>query len=344
MIIDNETILILDQLYDSNLKKFIYYENINKIELFIEDYKIDKDYYDNLMIQEKIEFDEPILIIDTLHSCWTHAFIDNVFPYFWTFLNIQDKLKIDKINFFIRKKLMLLYPNNVNKITNDNKYIKNYQVLLDIIPHNKLIFEHLISDKKIYLFKKCIHYILNDKWQKSIWNCIDYYYCRTYLKKDVIYNDEIIKKNLDIFKKYILDKYNIEKKIKNNNVNIVILNKKNHKDNTSKIIEIPYLDDIINLINQYNYINFNGVQYLEDIDFSEQIKIFLDNDIIISSHGGALLHMIHFENKLFIEFFNNEKTNTMYKRISNFTNNKLIQININDLKNNILEIIKNIIH
>jgi hypothetical protein len=68
----------------------------------------------------------------------------------------------------------------LSKITPEGKYKKNYQTLLDLIPHNKLIFEHLIEPNKVYLFKNYIHYILDDKWQRSVYNCVNYYFARNY--------------------------------------------------------------------------------------------------------------------------------------------------------------------
>lgn len=338
--IDKETILVKSQIYDGKLKKFIYTNKFDNIDTFIEDYLVKKTNYDKTFCTV---LDTPTLVINTLHSCWTHAFIDSIFPYFWSYLYAKQKFSCEQINIFIRKGLILQYPNsNLSKITTEGKYKKNYQTLLDLIPHDKLIFEHLIEPNKVYLFNNCIHYILDDKWQRSFWNCVDYYFARNYLKSNIIYNDKIIKGRLDEFKAHILNKHQIKPYVKTDKTNIVILNKKKHPDNTAILLQIPYLDQIINLINLKQNVNFNGVKYFEDLDFKEQIQIIENNDIILSVHGGAMLHMIFGENKLYIEFFNNEKTNSMYKRVANISNNKLVQINVNFSERNIIDNIKNL--
>lgn len=342
--IDRETILVKDQIYSSYEKKFIYPHNFTNISEFVEDYKIDKNLYTNYLKSNIIQINEPTLIVNTLHSCWSHAFIDYVFPFFWSYLYIRKRFNVEKINIFVRKELILKYPeNNLTKITTDGKYKKNYQAVLDLIPHNNLYFEHLLPNNQIYKFTNCIHYILDDKWQRSVYNCVDYYFARNYLKSNVIYSDNFISNKLDEFKTHVLKKYQLTKLETNQDkLNLVILDKKVHPDNTAILLQIPYLNNIIELIDK-SKINFNGVKYFEDLELNEQIQIILDNDIIISPHGGALLHMIFGKNKQYIEFFNNIKTTTMYQRVSSLTNNKLIQININTPKSEILKLISNLL-
>ena len=127
---------------------------------------------------------------------------------------------------------------------------------------------------------------MNDKNQRSVYNCKEYYYNRTHTSlANVKYNDDIIKRYLDNFSKLLLERYNLsEYKCINTDSkkNVILLNKKIYKYNTSnnRLVTIPHLDMIIEIINSNSNINFNGVKYLEDLEFHEQVKIFIDNDII----------------------------------------------------------------
>lgn len=342
---DSETINITNCLYSSIKQKFILkneYNNLNFLKNYIEEFYFDNKYYLNNEIdnsEHKIKIiDEPVIIINTLHSCWSHAFIDFVFPYYWTYENIKNKFNIDEIIIFVRKGKFEEFPNNKNFVTENNLYIKNYQNILNIIPHKKIIFEHLLEDNILYKFNNSFHYILNDKHQRSIWNCKEYYYNRIHTSiSNVKYNDIIIKKYLNNFSKLLLDRYNLSNYNNNNNnskKNIIILNKKIDKYNTSnsRLVTIPYLDYIIKIINSNSNLNFNGIKYLEDLEFVEQVKIFIDNDIILSAHGGSLLHMINVSNKTIIEFINDINTSSMFKRACQITNNNHIQYHVNQEK------------
>lgn len=56
--------------------------------------------------------EEPVIVMDTLHSCFSHAIIDSCFPIYWVVDDLVSKNIIpDKnIRIFIRKNLVLAYP------------------------------------------------------------------------------------------------------------------------------------------------------------------------------------------------------------------------------------------
>lgn len=345
---DNESIYITNCLYNSKEQKFILKNednSFNNLNNYFEKIYFNDNYYSNFHLIEcnyKIKvIDKPVFVVNTLHCCWSHAFIDFVFPYYWTYENIKNKFNINNIIFFVRKEKFQQFPNNKKFVAENNLYIKNYQNILNIIPHSEIIFEHLLEENILYKFNNSFHYILNDKHQRSLWNCKEYYYNRIHTSLiNVKYNDNIIRNYLNNFSKQLLDTYNLSNysNTNNTNKNIIILNKKFHKDNTSnsRLVTIPYLDNIIEIINLDSNVNFNGVKYLEDLDFVEQVKIFIDNNIIISAHGGSLLHMINVSNKTIIEFINDYNTSSMFKRVCQITNNKHIQYHVNQEKSSLI--------
>ena len=337
---DGETIHVSNQVYDINNKKFIFKDNFKDLNLFVEQYEVNNEKYDKINNLSNIQnYNEPTLVIHTLHDCWSHTYIDFMFPFFWTYYNIKNKYNIEKINFFVRKGKILQYKHNQENISNNKYNRQSFQTLIELIPYNNLIFEHLIHENKYIIFKDCYHYILDDKFQRSPWNCIDYYYNRYILKENIKYTDKIILEYLTKFSEHIFKKYNIILKANDEKKNVVIINKKQRRDNTATLITVPNLDYIVNIITNNKNYTYNGIKYFEDLDFKKQIETINDNDIIISVHGGALLHMIHGRNKLYIEYFNDSRTNSMYQRVSSLTNNRLLQLHVNSNKTDIYNIL-----
>ena len=337
---DGETIHVTNQIYDKQSKKFIFKTTFNNLNLYVEDFDINNTKYDSIIgLSNNNIYNEPTIVIHTLHACWSHAYIDFMFSFFWTYSNLKEKYNINEVNFFIRKGKMLMYKHNQDAVIN-NKYKKNFQTLIELIPHNNLIFEHLLHGDTTLLFKNCYHYILDDRFQRSPYNCRNYYFNRHTHIENVKYNDKTISEYLTKFSEHIFKKYNLnQKENSNKQKNIVILNKKPHPDNTMAIITIPNLEYIVDIINNNKNYTYNGIKYFEDLDFKTQLEIIIDNDIIISVHGGALLHMIHGRNKLYIEYFNDSRTNSMYQRVSSLTNNRLLQLPVNSNKSYIYNIL-----
>lgn len=333
MIINNHILKLSNVYYN---KKFI----INNIQLqkkdinkFIDNYEIGN--HDTL--DKNITNIDNMFIIPTLHSCFCHALIDNIFPYFWAINDIENvDNNFGDFLFFIKKKEVHQFSEqNLPLIdSNKGKYKGTFHDIISLV-NNKYIFEHLTDSNTRYLIKNCYFYIGDDRWQRSPWNCIDNYPGRTITIQNVMFNDEVIKKQLNKFIEHVTVNF----KTNSNNITkngIVLLNRKSNIRNINNLLE-----PLLNILNKFE--NFNGVIYLENLTFKEQIQVFLNNTIIITPHGAGMIHNIWSSNKNVIEItFNNTGQNKMYKRICDITNNKIVQIEYQNIVNELPSLLNNV--
>jgi hypothetical protein len=236
---------------------------------------------------------EPVIIIHTLHFCYAHALIDMCFSLYWLKQDLLKKKYIenDNIRIFILEKYIKLYPDKYNLLIdlNNRTYKGAWKDMIQLITPYEILFENTV--KKNIQFKKCFQYInckhdfSYDNFQRSIWNCKQYYNNRCVDIKKVRFSDEIIYEKLLSFRNYILQKYNVESNnIPNKNV-IIIDRKYNRKFNEQKLqLLVEYI--------QNKNVQFNGVHLLEDISFSEQIKLFNSNNVFIFIHGSCLSNLL----------------------------------------------------
>ena len=331
MIIKNQ-ILKLTNIYFNN--KFIISDPPDNINKFISNYSIDK--FTNIKNKKIITIDN-LLVIETLHSCFVHALIDNIFPIFWAINDIKNhEINLHDIPLFIsRRKIDLYLQQNLPLInSNTKKYKGVYHDIISLINDN-YIFEHLIDDKTSYFIKNCYFYILNDndKFQRSPWNSINYYPGRN--TNNTIFSDMEIKTQIIKFRNLVLNKTN-------NNCNIgkgiILINRRENTRNINNLV-LP----LTNILNKFD--SFKGIIYLEDLTFQEQVNIFINNNIIIGPHGAGMIHNIWSSNKFVIEItFKNKDQDKMYKRICDITDNHIIQINYDNIVNEIEKILNDIIN
>ena len=188
MIIKNH-ILKLSNIHFDN--EFIISELPDNINNFTNNYSINK--FTNINNKNIITIDN-LLVVKTLHSCFSHALIDAAFPYFWAINDIKDHdINVNNIQLFIRKEDIYKYKKQNLPLINSNtkKYKGVYHDIISIMNDN-YIFEHLIDNNTTYFIKNCYFYIPNDKWQRSPWNCMNYYPGRNVRLNDTIYTDEQI--------------------------------------------------------------------------------------------------------------------------------------------------------
>ena len=165
-------IQINDLVYNSNENKFIYGSDIPSMENYISNFHIKKFDYKFTRIIEN-----PVFIINSLDECYAHALIDRLFPYFWSIeeLNIKNNLII-----FIKKDKLIKFPVR-KKVINHEKgvYKKSWNDIINLLNPKEIIFEHLLDENSILLFKKSYLYADNNKklkWQRTFWNCNEYQY------------------------------------------------------------------------------------------------------------------------------------------------------------------------
>tara|TARA_B100000424_G_scaffold271728_1_gene276283 strand:- start:12152 stop:13153 length:1002 start_codon:yes stop_codon:yes gene_type:complete len=324
-------ILKLSNIYFDN--KFIISDPPDNINKFISNYSIDK--FTNIKNKKIITINN-LLVIETLHSCFVHALIDNIFPIFWAINDIKNhEINLHDIPLFIsRRKIDLYQKHNLPRInSNTKKYKGVYHDIISLINDN-YIFEHLIDDKTSYFIKNCYFYIFDDKCQRSPWNCINYYYGRNININNTIFSDTEIKNQIIKFRNHVLDKTS-------NNCNkgkgIILINRREISRNINNLV-LP----LTNILNKFD--NFKGVIYLEDLTFQEQINIFINNNIIIGPHGAGMIHNIWSSNKFVIEITFKDRDNKMYKRICDITDNHIIQISHDNIVDKIEKELNKIIN
>jgi capsular polysaccharide biosynthesis protein len=145
-----------------------------------------------------------------------------------------------------------------------------------------------------YLFKKSFIYSANDRWQRSIWNCVHYYPERNICKENVLYTDDYISNILMRFRLHVFNKYNIrtdrdkyERVDVENKKDLIIIERKHNKKISSSL-----LDSIVQEAQKNIQWIYNGIAVLEDMSFSEQIQLFNKNRILIMRHGSSLINLL----------------------------------------------------
>jgi len=312
------TIILDDIKYSENL---IYNFRIKKFQKASSNLSFNS----NLNIVE-----EPVIIINTLHYCYSHALIDMCFSLYWL---IEDLIKYkyienQNIRIFILKIHTKIYNENYKELVNleKNTYNGVWKDMIELITPHQILFENNI--KKSIQFKKCFQYMnckydfTYDNFQRSIWNCSQYYNNRNIDITKVRFTDELIYKKLLSFRNCIFNKYNVESNnISNKNV-IIIDRKYNRKFDKYK------LDLLVEYIHN-KQVQFNGVHILEDMSFSEQIKLFNSNNVFIFIHGSCLSNLLFapFQSIVYeLDIPNMNNNINVIKRICKLTNSEHIRL------------------
>jgi hypothetical protein len=215
---------------------------------------------------------EPIFVIDTLHSCYAHAIIDQIAAYFWVTRNIP------RIKVFIRSRGFIYFTHNLNLI-DDTHYKGVWKSLLEIITPLSPIFEHKLDGSSHYKFKDAYIYPLDDKNQRSIWNCNEYYPGRV-IQTHPRFCDADIYENLQSLRRYVLGNRTLQGK------NILLIDRKVVRRFDNKLlIQLQYICSST----KYNY---EEPYILEDMTFDEQVTLFSEAKVVIFRHGSSLTNLL----------------------------------------------------
>lgn len=311
-----------DILYSSNIiyipetKEFVYNNDSSIIQNI-----------NNIVIIE-----EPVIIIHTLHSCYSHAILDTCFPCFIIIQELKKHNYIDSedIRIMVRDKEIIEHPNfNLPLIDiNESHYKGSYKDIASIITKHKIIFQHL-TNKPIY-FKKLFVYPLFDYWQRSIWNCSQIYPGRDVSIENVRFSDEYLFGYLKKFIERIFEYSNVNLLEKQEN-NLIIIDRKFNRKFCPNILK-----NIEELAKQTNNFSYNGTFILEDISFSEQVNLFNKNRIFIFRHGSALTNLLWVKpNCIIIELTCKEHVThtSVVNRICHLTNSKVITVPYEESEN-----------
>ena len=98
--------------------------------------------------------------------------------------------------------------------------------------------------------------------------------------------------------------------------NLIIIDRKHTRKFASNML-IQLVSEATKNLNR----NFDGVKFLEDLTFEEQVKLFASTKIIICIHGAGLINLLWSQqNSIIFEIDIQTNRSKMYKRISKLTN------------------------
>lgn len=323
MIINHHILKQHDVLFHKNT--FFINDPHDNINNFVSDFKIT----DNVIVKHfnmlgNVEIVENLFVTDSLHFCFSHALVECAFRILWSLYDIQSFIK-DTVNIpvCIRKREICNHKHLYSPIIDDNakKYKGVWHEIMNLVSDN-YFFEYLIDSKTTLLIKNCYFFTLNNTWQRSPWNCTEYYnHQRTVYLKDVLFSDTEIYYHLRRFVKKAKDRYNISHSAINNNV--IIIERKHNR-----FFDEVILNNIISCIQNNNSLSFKGVKMLEDLSLQEQMKLFSENRIFIFRHGSALANLLWVPDKSIIFELDTEPNRKMIvPRIAKVTNSKVYSMN-----------------
>ena len=318
----NKHILKLENVYYVNNKFYVPESpDNNEYKKFIHNFEINN----NFDCQSSKVIDS-ILCFNTLHSCFSHALIDGIFPIYWCIKDINEDPK--NVTLFVRKKSVMDYKlNNLSKIDPVRNRYKGVWNEITSLLSDKIQFEHLIKQDEKILIKKCYFYIIIDYWQRSPWNCMDYYRGRGVLKRNVDFKDDVINSNLVDFSQYVKKNLQLVPN-KKEKPQVIIIDRRNDRK-----WEPEKLNKIIHILLENNNVQYNGIHILENMNLYHQIKLFVENNVFIFRHGSCITHLIWIPNKsiIFDIDVNLHERKNVVRRLATISDSKTIQMNYNDI-------------
>lgn len=339
-------VLHLKNVFWSNKGGFILQSEVEDVGLYLDRYTVSK----NVTYTKTINY--PLIVMDTLHSCFVHAILDGVFSAYMIKHDILEEERIiDDFAVFIRQRHIEMYPEkNMKNIDEENSvYSGVYGELMNVVTKKPIYFEHLLNEDQVFLIKDVYVTKLENENHHSLWNSSLYYPGRYEGKK--IFTDDELEGRLNLFLGDVLNVYELEKRDRSFNKNIIIVDRKTEYRSFGKtwlhqeeeFVENDtnsLLDNLDNILIEQPCLNYKGVVYLEDLSLKEQIEVFQNNDIIITPHGANMVHGLWTNNKIIVEVLYDEKTGPMYKRVLGFTNNKHAQVSPYDIEKFLLLLLK----
>ncbi len=264
-----------------------------------------------------IHIQNPVFSIETLHFCYVHM-IENIFRLYWILQDLLEskELKTDNVTFFIRRNDLMAYANLSDYIlaqylsvidVNKNRYRGAWNDMFNIINTNDLIFESFIIKDCVYLFED-FYVFNNDEQQHSFWNSkfsdpcriLSPHYLNQYrhlfpyiLQKDgetayVRYLDDTIKNKLVSFRKKVLDTYlRSYDSPRDGKRKAILINRKD-----KRVFPESFLQELTDYLKSSTTLDYNGMYFLEDMNFKEQLELFNTNDVFFMIHGAGCANIL----------------------------------------------------
>ena len=235
--------------------------------------------------------DSPVLVVDTIHSCWAHAVVDCVLPWYLYYCKITEKHpdKNKGVTLFIRRRLFDMWKSNYQNLSqNETNFIGSYGQLLSVIPFKEIIFEHKLDS--CVQFRHTYHFLLDETFEKSLWNHPKIYGGQERNRiKDAFHQDQELYNNALSFVRLSREKYQIIQKYEKKKTVIIIERAYNRQFDTEILSRLSCL--LYQNQQQYCY-DFKGIFYLENMSFPEQIKLLSETNVVFARHGAAIVNYL----------------------------------------------------
>lgn len=218
--------------------------------------------------------EEPVFVIHTLHSCYAHAVIDEIAAYFPIIQSLPLGFRV-----CIRRENIEKYPEQNLPLISDTSYKGVWKSLIEILSPLPPIFEHTLDANAHYKFKDCYFYPQDDRYQRSIWNCEEYYAGRGVLLKDVVYSDSVVYANLESLRQHVLKDIILEPS------KILLIERKNDRRFDPGVFSKLHYYCSLSL-------DYDGPSILEDMTFEEQVILFSSAKVVIFRHGSCLTNLL----------------------------------------------------
>jgi hypothetical protein len=250
--------------------------------------------------------------------------LDSCFPIFWV---IDDLLKAGKIadtniRLFVRNH----HPSQSMQMIDETgtTYKGVYNDIIKLITPFSVYFQHTLT--KNYVFKTCFFYPENDRWQRTPWNCIDYYPQRNVPRTEIRFSDDIIYEKLSLFRNAVFIKTGTEINATTNN--LMIIDRKDHL----KMDPIK-LNFLVQEAKKNRGWNFTGVVSLENKPLKEQVALFANHRFFICRHGSSEINLLWIPNNSIVIELGGRRQRPcilkpmIYNRICKLTDSKHIVLN-----------------
>lgn len=324
-IYDNETLYIKNQVYTNHNFTFPYMPI--SLRPFVVNMTTDLTKYKDTVSCKDTEFiHEPVFVVDTIDACWSHAIIDCIVAWYWVYCKY---MKTQSVVFFIRKRLFDYFPGNHDNVRKDGILFKDvYELLLNPIPHTRVIFEHTIPLNKKYCFSHCFHYTLDDQHQPSIWNSVDTFPTR--FNGTPLYSDQIIYNNIKSYVQTIRQQLGVYVTLYPKKNVVIIERKHNRFFEGSKLKDLK--ERIINnQKNTNNVYDFEGIVILEDMNLKQQLELFSRTHVYFFRHGSCLTNLLWAPpNSLVFDIDDRTNRKNIVKRVCTVTDSRSIHTSYQD--------------
>ena len=229
--------------------------------------------------------EDPVLVIDTLHSCYSHALIEEVVPFFSIIKAIHPE---KNWKLFIRKRYIELFPKHNIPIIDNNSYRGVWKELTKSLSPYPPIFEHTLPIDSNLVFKHCYIYPCEGGRQRSIWSG-EYYPGRGLSNNIQGYSDSFLYSQLSTYREYVLSKYGTSS-VHSLPQLLLIERKNDRRFEPRKFAELHYRASL-----EEGWL-YDEPYILEDMDFAEQVNLFRNANIFIFRHGSCLTNLLWIPN------------------------------------------------